>query len=200
MKEDDQLLAYRESNLQHITLVFTDKGRYMYIPNHQLPEIRWKDLGTHISQIVPIDGDERVIHMITVTDFNSDAKILAATRNGMIKLSSLKDFEVTRYSRPLINMKLKDNDVVNTIHVVTGSEHILVVTKQGMSLHYSLTELNDTGLKAAGVKSINLKDNDVVITTEIIYPESSLLIATQRGAMKKWIFNYLKKENVPNAV
>ncbi|BAH17719.1 DNA topoisomerase IV subunit A [Macrococcoides caseolyticum] len=185
MKEDDQLLAYHESNLQHITLVFTDKGRYMYIPNHQLPEIRWKDLGTHISQIVPIDSDERVIHMITVTDFNSEVKILAATRNGMIKLSSLKDFEVTRYSRPLINMKLKGNDVVNTIHVVTGSEHILVVTKQGMSLHYSLTELNDTGLKAAGVKSINLKDDDVVITTEIIYPESSLLIATQRGAMKK---------------
>lgn len=185
MKEDDQLLTYHESNLQHVTLVFTDKGRYMFIPNHQLPEIRWKDLGTHISQIVPIDSDEHVIQMIGVTEFTAETKILAATKNGMIKLSSLKDFEVTRYSRPLINMKLKGDDIVNTIHLVTGSEHVLVVTKQGMSLHYALTELNDTGLKAAGVKSINLKDDDTVVTTEIIYPESALLIATQRGAMKK---------------
>lgn len=54
-----------------------------------------------------------------------------------------------------------------------------------MALHYSLSEVSETGLKAAGVKSINLKENDEVINTEIIYPGSTLLIATQRGAMKK---------------
>lgn len=185
MKEEDILLSYHESNLQHVAIVFTNKGRYIYIPVHQLPDIRWKDLGTHISQIVPLDVQEQVISMITVADFNTDTKLMIATKHGMIKLSAMKDLEVTRYSKPLVYMKLKNDDIVQTIHLVTGDEHILVITKFGMALHYSLSEVSETGLKAAGVKSINLKDNDEVINTEIIYPDSTLLIATHRGAMKK---------------
>ncbi|UBH23382.1 DNA topoisomerase IV subunit A [Macrococcus armenti] len=193
MKDEDMLLSYHESNLQHVAIVFTNKGRYIYIPVHQLPDIRWKDLGTHISQIVPLDAQEQVITMITVADFNNDTKLMIATKHGMIKLSAMKDLEVTRYSKPLVYMKLKNDDIVQTIHLVTGDEHILVITKFGMALHYSLSEVSETGLKAAGVKSINLKENDEVINTEIIYPDSTLLIATQRGAMKKMDINLFEE-------
>lgn len=184
-KDGDTLLEYTESNLQDVVMVFTNLGHYIYIPVHQLPESRWKDLGTHISQIVPLAENEHVVTMINVTDFNQPQSIMLATQNGMIKKTLLADFNVTRFSKPIVCMKLKDNDQMINVQTVAGEEHIIVVTRKGLTLHYSLSEISNTGIKAAGVKSINLKDNDNVVATEIMYPDSHLIIATQRGAMKK---------------
>lgn len=197
-KDGDVLLDYKESNLQDVLLVFTNLGHYIYIPVHQLPDVKWKDLGTHLSQIVPLTQNEYVVGMINVTDFNQEQSIMIATQNGMIKKTLLNDFNVTRYSRPIVCMKLKDDDQVITVQSITGEEHILVVTQNGFALHYSLAEINNIGIKAAGVKSINLKDNDKVVSTEILYPESDLIIATQRGAMKKMkidLFEESKRAN-----
>lgn len=197
-KDGDVLLDYKESNLQDVLLVFTNLGHYIYIPVHQLPDVKWKDLGTHLSQIVPLTQNEYVVGMINVTDFNQEQSIMIATQNGMIKKTLLNDFNVTRYSRPIVCMKLKDDDQVITVQSITGEEHILVVTQNGFALHYSLAEINNIGIKAAGVKSINLKDNDKVVSTEILYPESALIIATQRGAMKKMkidLFEESKRAN-----
>ncbi|RAI82705.1 DNA topoisomerase IV subunit A [Macrococcoides goetzii] len=197
-KDGDVLLDYKESNLQDVLLVFTNLGHYIYIPVHQLPDVKWKDLGTHLSQIVPLTQNEYVVGMINVTDFNQEQSIMIATQNGMIKKTLLIDFNVTRYSRPIVCMKLKDDDQVITVQSITGEEHILVVTQNGFALHYSLAEINNIGIKAAGVKSINLKDNDKVVSTEILYPESDLIIATHRGAMKKMkidLFEESKRAN-----
>lgn len=197
-KEGDSILDYKESNLQDVLLVFTNLGHYIYIPVHQLPDVKWKELGTHLSQIVPLTHNEYVVGMINVTDFNQEQSIMIATQNGMIKKTLLNDFNVTRYSRPIVCMKLKDDDQVITVQSITGEEHILVVTQNGFALHYSLAEINNIGIKAAGVKSINLKDNDKVVSTEILYPESDLIIATQRGAMKKMkidLFEESKRAN-----
>lgn len=198
LKEGDQLLQHTESNLQHVILVFTNLGHYVYIPVHLLPDVRWKDLGTHISQIVPLSQHEHIVKMINVSDFNQPQKIMMATQNGMIKKTELKEFNVQRYSKPIVCMKLKNNDNIINVEQVLGEEHILVITRKGFALHYTLEEINETGIKAAGVKSINLKDNDCVVASEIMYPDSHLIIATQRGAMKKMkidLFEESKRAN-----
>ncbi|WP_414046488.1 DNA topoisomerase IV subunit A [Macrococcus sp. 18KM445] len=184
-KDGDILLNYTESNLQDVLLVFTNLGHYIYIPVHQLPDVRWKDLGTHLSQIVPLTQNESVIKMINVKAFDDTQSIMIATKNGMIKKTLLKEFNVTRYSKPIVCMKLKTDDEVIAVENIAGEEHIIAVTRKGMALHYSMEEINATGIKAAGVKSINLKDDDYVVTTQIPYSDASLVIATQRGAMKK---------------
>lgn len=61
LKDGDRLLKYQEVNTQDTVLVFTNKGRYLFIPVHKLADIRWKELGQHVSQIVPIDEDEQVV-------------------------------------------------------------------------------------------------------------------------------------------
>ncbi|WP_414052629.1 DNA topoisomerase IV subunit A [Macrococcus animalis] len=197
-KDGDALLQHTESNLQDVVMVFTNLGHYIYIPVHQLPDVRWKDLGTHISQIVPLGQNEHIISMINVSDFNQPQSIMIATKKGMIKKTLIADFNVTRYSKPIVCMKLKADDQVITVQSISGEEHILVVTQKGLTLHYSLSEVNNIGIKAAGVKSINLKDNDQVVASEILYPESHLIIATQRGAMKKMkvdLFEESKRAN-----
>lgn len=185
LKEGDSLLRYVETNTQHIALVFTDKGRYLYLPVHKLSDIKWKDLGQHISQLVPIENDERVIDVFTEPDFKQEADYLMATKNGMIKKSELGLFKTTRFNKPLIAMKLKDDDVVINVMRIETPQLLLVITHTGMSLTYSSDELSSTGLRAAGVKSINLKDDDYVVMTQVVHPGNTILMATQRGAVKR---------------
>lgn len=63
LKDGDRLLKHESVNTQDTVLVFTNKGRYLFIPVHKLADIRWKELGQHISQIVPIDEDEEVVNV-----------------------------------------------------------------------------------------------------------------------------------------
>ena len=88
LKDGDSLLKHQEVNTQDTVLVFTNKGRYLFIPVHKLADIRWKELGQHVSQIVPIEEDEVIINVFNEKDFNTDAFYVFATQNGMIKKST----------------------------------------------------------------------------------------------------------------
>ncbi|NFV95391.1 DNA topoisomerase IV subunit A, partial [Staphylococcus aureus] len=93
LKDGDSLLKHQEVNTQDTVLVFTNKGRYLFIPVHKLADIRWKELGQHVSQIVPIEEDEVVINVFNEKDFNTDAFYVFATQNGMIKKSTVPLFK-----------------------------------------------------------------------------------------------------------
>ncbi|EER7200706.1 DNA gyrase subunit A, partial [Escherichia coli] len=109
------------------------------------------------------------------------------------KKSTVPLFKTTRYNKPLIAMKVKDQDEVINVLRVEEDQLITVITHKGMSLTYSTNELSDTGLRAAGVKSINLKDEDYVIMTQTITNKESILMATQRGAVKHIGFKVLQE-------
>lgn len=192
LKDGDRLLKYQEVNTQDTVLVFTNKGRYLFIPVHKLADIRWKELGQHVSQIVPIDEDEQVIDVYNEKDFNSDAFYVMATKNGMIKKSSVSQFKTTRFNKPLVGMKVKDHDEIVNVIRLESDQLVTVLTHKGMSLTYSTSELSDTGLRAAGVKSINLKDEDYVVMTESVSDSDSILMITQRGAIKRISYKVLQ--------
>lgn len=89
LKDGDSLLKYQTVNTQDTVLVFTNKGRYLFIPVHKLADIRWKELGQHVSQIVPLDDYETVVDVYNEQSFKDDAFYVLATRNGMIKKVTL---------------------------------------------------------------------------------------------------------------
>lgn len=192
LKDGDRLLKYQEVNTQDTVLVFTNKGRYLFIPVHKLADIRWKELGQHVSQIVPIDEDEQVVDVYNEKDFNHDAFYVMATKNGMIKKSSVSQFKTTRFNKPLVGMKVKDHDEIVNVIRLESDQLVTVLTHKGMSLTYSTSELSDTGLRAAGVKSINLKDEDYVVMTESVSDSDSILMITQRGAIKRISYKVLQ--------
>lgn len=192
VKEGDELLKYQEVNTLDTALVFTNKGRYLYIPVHKLSEIKWKDLGQHVSQIVPIDEGEHVIDVFCERDFKPEAFYVLATRDGMIKKSNVSMFKTSRFNKPLVSMKLKTDDEIINVMRIEEPQLITVLTHKGMSLTYSSDELSDTGLRAAGVKSINLKDEDYAVLTQLISEKDSILMATQRGSLKRIGFKVLQ--------
>ncbi|MBG1684924.1 DNA topoisomerase IV subunit A [Staphylococcus aureus] len=192
LKDGDSLLKHQEVNTQDTVLVFTNKGRYLFIPVHKLADIRWKELGQHVSQIVPIEEDEVVINVFNEKDFNTDAFYVFATQNGMIKKSTVPLFKTTRFNKPLIATKVKENDDLISVMRFKKDQLITVITNKGMSLTYNTSELSDTGLRAAGVKSINLKAEDFVVMTEGVSENDTILMATQRGSLKRISFKILQ--------
>ncbi|HFN8300585.1 TPA: DNA topoisomerase IV subunit A [Staphylococcus aureus] len=192
LKDGDSLLKHQEVNTQDTVLVFTNKGRYLFIPVHKLADIRWKELGQHVSQIVPIEEDEVVINVFNEKDFNTDAFYVFATQNGMIKKSTVPLFKTTRFNKPLIATKVKENDDLISVMRFEKDQLITVFTNKGMSLTYNTSELSDTGLRAAGVKSINLKAEDFVVMTEGVSENDTILMATQRGSLKRISFKILQ--------
>src|SRR5699024_2208352 len=187
MRDDDHLVRLLEVNTTDNLLLFTNKGKYIFIPVHELPDIRWKDIGQHIANTVAIDRDEYIVQSIPVRDFNNDDFLLFFTKNGIVKKSELKLYEAQRYSRALIDMNLKEEDEVLHVARTTGKSDILIATNTGYGLWYDESEVSPVGLRAAGVKSIQLKEDENVVNGQVFDKSSnpSLVVVTQRGACKR---------------
>jgi len=187
MKDTDRLLHKFEINTTDTLLLFTNKGNYLYIPVHELPDIRWKDLGQHVANIISIDRDEFIIEALPVTNFELPEYLLFITKNGMVKKSELTMYKAQRYSKPLVAINLKNDDEVVSVHITNGNMDVFLVTHLGYGLWFGEEEVNVVGARAAGVKGINLKEGDYVVAGSIVPPSTpaEISIVTQRGAVKK---------------
>ncbi|TFB23093.1 DNA topoisomerase IV subunit A [Filobacillus milosensis] len=187
MKDNDRLLHIMEINTTDTLLLFTNKGNYLYIPVHELPDIKWKDMGQHIANIIPIDREESIIKAMPIREFNEDQYILAMTKNGMIKKSELKAHKVQRYSKPITAIKLKGDDQVVNVHLTNGYKDIFLASNTGYGLWFHEDELKTVGVKTAGVKSMTLKEGEHIVNGEVFddLQSPSLFVITQRGACKR---------------
>jgi topoisomerase-4 subunit A len=187
IKETDRLLFQQEVNTTNVILLFTNKGNYLYCPVHELPDIRWKDLGQHIANIVPIERHEQIIKAIMIDDFNKSAFLLFVTKNGMVKKSELANYNAQRYSKPLVAINVKDEDEVVDVHLTDGNNEVFIATQIGYGLWFHEEEVNVVGARAAGVKGVNLKEDDFVVGGKVIQDtkKEAIFIATQRGSVKK---------------
>ncbi len=140
-------------------LMFTNLGHYLYVPVHEIVETKWKELGKHISNLIQISADERIISAM-ILDNPSD-NVIMTTKNGTTKRTNLEELIVSRYTKPINAMKLKDGDEV--VSVVKDNGRAIFVTEAGYYLNIDSNEIPLVGAKASGVKGINVKD-DVVVT------------------------------------
>ena len=161
LKDGDYVLGLYEINTMDTILMFTNLGNYLYVPVHTLPVCVWKDLGKHISNVIKLDSDEKIISVVPVTNFDLPLDIVVATRDGMIKRTSLKEFRSLRYSKPLTAIKLKGDDRVVDAFVATYND-IFIATNKSYGLWFDVNDIPVVGIRTSGVKSINLKDDYVV--------------------------------------
>ena len=184
LKENDYIIGLYSINTSSIMLLFTNNGNYLYLPVYDIPEGKWKELGKHISNIISLSPEERVIGSIPVYDFDREVYITAFSKNGMIKRTLLKDFRVQRYSKPMKMMNLKDGDEL--INVTNSSaNNVFIATYNGYGLWYDVSEVPVVGVKAAGVKAISLKDDYVVSGILFDDNEESVTIFTDKGTGKR---------------
>ena len=183
VKENDYLIGLYQMNTLDTLLLFTDLGNYLYVPVYEIPDLKWKELGKHISNIIKISSDESIIKSIPVYDFTKNIYITLFSKHGLVKRTKLDEFKVTRYSKPMSCMKLKDGDRVVSVCDNNGSE-VFIATKTGYGLRYKTDEISIVGIKASGVKAINLKDDEVV--SGILFDEAEYVtLITANGTGKR---------------
>lgn len=196
IKETDRLLSILEMNTTDTLLIFTNKGNYLYIPVHMLPDIRWKELGVHIANLVSLDEQEKLVNAISVQDFDTDEYFVFITKNGMIKKSEIPLYKAQRTSRALMALRLREDDEVVYVSKITDEDEIILASKHGYALRYRLNEVNPVGLRTLGVKAMEFKeDSDKIVGAVIVHEQSDndILIVTQRGAVKKLSANQIEQ-------
>lgn len=160
LKPGDYVICYKQTNTLNKLCVFTSCGNYLYLPIHEIPSCKWKDLGKHISNFVTISPDDKAVNAFIINENVTNPEVTMFTHEGMVKRTNLNDFIVSRYSKAYTAMKLKDTDEV--VNVCITKPNVLIVTKTGYYLNYMASEIPLSGPKAAGVKGINLKDDTVI--------------------------------------
>ena len=182
LKVTDHPIGIYEANTMDVLILFTSLGNFLYIPVYELPDLKWKDLGKHVSNIVKISSNEDILSSYLVKDFNEKVNFISITRKGMIKQTPLQDLKVQRYSKPITLMKLKEGDRV--INVTKAEEEIFITTHSGLGLRYKTEEVPVTSLRGSGVKAINLKD-DTVASGQSFTNGDFLTIITDKGTAKR---------------
>lgn len=188
MKETDHAIFIQTMNTMDSLLLFTSKGNYIYRPVHELPDIKWKNLGEHVSHLVSdTSSEEEVVAAIPMKTFSETDYFLFVTKNGMIKASAVLNYKPQRYSKTLMAINLKGEDSLISVETVIGNEDIFLASHNGYGLRYSISEVPLSGARTAGVKAMNLKADDFIVGAKAIVPSEKrdLVLLTQRGSAKR---------------
>ena len=161
LKENDYILGLYEMNTTDKLFVFTDGGNYLHIPVHIIPDLKWKDMPKHVSNVIELPGEESVIAAIPAYDFSSNKNLILTTRDGLIKRSKLVDFRLQRYNKASSCMKLKDGDKLISV-IQEDYDTIFMTTDTGYGLSFKTDEIPVVGAKASGVKGMKLKDDHII--------------------------------------
>ncbi len=187
LKPGDYIANLFETTTLDNLVLFTNLGNYLFIPVHKIFEAKWKELGKHVSNLVPLQEEEKII-----ASFILDKKenLTLFTKNGMVKQVNMNDLVVTRFSKTMTAIKLKDNDELVTV-TKSGSD-VVMVTKNGYYLKYATAEIPIVGPKASGVKGIKLTDDEVVGASSLNEDDEYLDIFTNNNTAKRIKLSDLK--------
>lgn len=193
LRENDHVIFQDQlQTLDHLYLV-TNKGHLIYRPVYEISDVKWKDMGEHLSQSIGLANDEVVIGAFPFSDLATAGNFVLATNLGYIKQTQLADVQPWRtyHAKPLQIMKMiKDDEVVTNVNFVPADQlaqqNVFVITNRGYSLRFALNDVPVIGPKSHGVKLINLKDDDCVASQLLSVSDDDIVgIVTQRGGFKK---------------
>lgn len=186
-RDDDRLIFVQSAKTTQHLLMFTSLGNVIYRPIHELADIRWKDIGEHLSQtITNFETNEEILYVEVVDQFDEGTTYFAATRLGQIKRVERKEFTPWRTykSKSVKYAKLKDETDQIVAVAPIKLDDVLLISQNGYALRFNIEEVPVVGAKAAGVKAMNLKGDDV-LQSAFICNTSSFYLLTQRGSLKR---------------
>lgn len=182
------------STHNHI-IFFTNKGRAYRIKAYELPEASRQAKGTAIVNILQLDPDEKIAAVIPVAEYKDNLYILMSTKNGLIKKTALMEYDHIRKSG-IQGITLKDDDELIDVRLTDGTNDVVLVTKQGLSIRFKEDDVRAVGRTAMGVKGINLHKDDVVVGMEPVKNDNDYILAiTENGFGKRTELEEYRPQN-----
>lgn len=185
-RDDDELIFVKQAKTTEHLLLFTTLGNVIYRPIHELTDLRWKDIGEHLSQTISnFATEEEILYADTVTSFDQGLYV-AVTQNGFTKRFERQELTPWRTYKSKSTKYVKLKDAKDRVVALTPivMEDLLLVTYHGYALRFSSQDVPIQGLKSSGVKGINLKNEDKLVSAFSV-TSNSFFVLTQRGSLKR---------------
>ncbi|HME54805.1 MAG TPA: DNA gyrase subunit A [Candidatus Lokiarchaeia archaeon] len=194
LKEDDVIKDVFIASTHNFLLVMTNMGRLYWIKVYDIPESSRESKGKPIEAFISLKPDEKISTIVQTRDFSEDMFLIIATKNGIIKKTSLDQFGNVR-DPGIIAITLREGDEIVTAKITTGDHEIVLGTKQGMANRFAESEVRATGRGSIGVKGMNLHEGDQVIGMVTVEEEEkkTLLTVTKKGYGKRTRFEDYRK-------
>ncbi len=184
IKEDDNILFYDIASSLDKLLLFTNLGNYAYLPVFKVNESKWKEFGIHLSDFVDLSSGEEIVSVIKVSDFDVTNYVCMFTKKGQGKKVLLKDFDVSRFSKTFVAMKLKNDDELISAKLSNGLKDVLLITKNNFASLYSENDVPIYGLKSNGNKACYLASGDELVSFTVVKPNDSVALVSQSNKVR----------------
>ncbi len=185
-REEDFVKQIFTASTHDTILFFSNQGKVYRLRGYEVPEAGRTAKGNAIVNLLSLNGGEKISAVIPISNFAEGKYLLMATQNGLIKKTSLSEFNNVRKSG-LIAINLKEEDALIDVKLTDGEDNVVLVTKKGMSITFDEKDVRPMGRAATGVIGIKLADDDSVIGMESIIAGSkaTLLSITENGFGKR---------------
>lgn len=168
LREEDQIDEMFTCSTHDKVLLFNNKGKVYSVKAWDIPETSRTAKGTPVINLIDITPNETISGVINISKETNKKYLVLATKNGIIKKTSIDEFKNIR-SSGIIALNLKDGDELGWVKLTKGDNEIMMFTKQGQSIKFSEKDVRPMGRSASGVKGIGLKkQDDKVVGIDII--------------------------------
>jgi DNA gyrase subunit A len=185
--ENDFVESLFIASTHHHILFFTSRGKVYRLRAHEIPEASRTAKGTAIVNLLSLAQDEKVTATIAVKEFKDQFNLLTATKNGIVKKTSLQDYD-TKRSDGLIALTLDENDELIGVRLTKQDDDVVIATRLGLAIRFSEEDVRAMGRTARGVRGISLRKDDYVIAMDVVDKTASdleLLTVTENGFAKR---------------
>ncbi|MBQ5951544.1 MAG: DNA gyrase subunit A [Lachnospiraceae bacterium] len=182
--EDDFIVELLMSTTHHYLMFFTNKGRVYRLKAYEIPEAGRQARGTAVVNLITLMPDEKVTAVIPLQKFEEDKYLLMVTRQGMVKKTSVKEYENIRRNG-IQAISLKDGDELIEVKVTNNEKDALLVTREGMCIRFHEADVRTTGRVSMGVIGMKLSPGDEVVGMQLNTQGDSMLIVSERGLGKR---------------
>ena len=185
-REEDFVKQIFTASTHDTILFFSNKGKVYRLRGYEIPEAGRTAKGTAIVNLLMLDGGEKISAVIPIANFAEGKYLLMATRNGIIKKTSLNEYMAVRKSG-LIGITLKEEDELIDVRLTDGEDNVVLVTNKGMCITFDEKDVRPMGRVSQGVIGIRLDEGDFVIGMESIIhgSKATLLAITENGFGKR---------------
>ena len=183
-RENDFVKNLIMTSTHDYLMFFTNTGKAHKIKAYEIPEATRTAKGTPAVNFLNLMQRERITAVIPIKEFAEDKFLIAVTKQGTIKKTALSNFDTNRKTG-LIAMNLKDGDELIGIKQTSGTNNVIIVTKQGKCICFSEDDVRPMGRIAGGVRAIKLEKDDEVVAMELVEPGQELLVVTKKGFGKR---------------
>ncbi|MDP2480923.1 MAG: DNA gyrase subunit A [Candidatus Palauibacterales bacterium] len=183
-KDEDWVEHLFLASTHDYLMFFTARGHAYWLKVYEIPQTSRTARGRPIINLLSIDKDETVASMMPVREFREDQYLVFATRNGLVKKTSLAAYSNVR--APGVNaINIVEGDRLIDVQMTDGSNDIVLATRNGMAIRFAEREIRETGRATQGVKGVDLADADHVVGMVIVRRGATLLTVTDRGMGKR---------------